>query len=102
MNNIRYIKPVSKDSYASGGSKEVSMIKLANFSGYDFDSQYGKVYYELYAINKQTTDKGLPLEYIELVTFGEVELSQDIANAWGPDDEMIFDYVLQQLGLEKL
>lgn len=102
MNNTRNIKPVTKESYASSGPKEVSMIKLANFYGYDFDSSYGKVYYELYAINKQFTDKGLPLEYIELVTFGEVELPQDIVNSWGADDEMIFDYVLQQLGLEKL
>jgi hypothetical protein len=102
MKNIRNIQPVEMLAYMGSAMRQAEYIKFVSFSGYNFSDDPGHVKYEIYAVNRPLTDLGQPLEYHELLTVGEVPLPKELVEQWSTDDEIIFDYVLNILGFEKL
>lgn len=88
--NTRNIQPVS--FWTPEGQKQASKIKLFNFHDYNFDQQdTSRVNWQLIeSINNNILDSG------------SVLIPYSIVEAWGQDDEPIFDYVITTLGLTKI
>lgn len=90
------------------------LLRIENYSGYDFYQSAGKVkyaicqYYEVVGYDAdgkwiQRTDNTdqffIAKKEIEI---GELPLTIDIINQWGADDQIIFEYVAQQINVTLL
>lgn len=94
--NYRTIEPVG--FWSPAGIKNATRITLYNFHGYNFDGTDSLVSYKLQEV-------GLDSEGEETVTSlseGSVAIPNSVVQAWGIDDEPIFDFVLEELNLEKI
>jgi hypothetical protein len=90
--NTRIIEPITV--FTTEGPKEVSLLSLVNFCGYNFLNSSGIVSYILSGlINVDGVDS-----YVEYI-HNTLEVPAEIVQQWGSDDEIIFDYVATALGL---
>ena len=89
MSNTRQIQPIS--TWTPDGEKEISVLAVSNFYDYHFDNGSGKIEYKLISVNPQV---GATEHFT-----GVVEIPSSIVQQWGADDEPIFQYVAQTLGL---
>jgi hypothetical protein len=102
MSNTRQIQPVQ--IWTATGQKEVSILALTNFFDYHFDDGSGKVNYKLIGMisNTTTDDNGniinLPASAIEYIN-STLDIPSNIIQQWGASDDIIWNYVSQQLNL---
>lgn len=90
--NTRNIQPV--EFWTPEGNQSAGEILLYNFHGYNFDGTDSVVSYKIG--NTAETGKWTSLSE------GSVKLPDEVVQAWGEDDEPIFDYVIAQLGLTEV
>lgn len=90
--NTRNIEPV--EFWTPEGNKSAGEILLYNFHGYNFDGTDSIVSYKI-----GNTDEGGKWTSL---SEGSVFLPDDIVQAWGEDDEPIFDYVIAELNLTEI
>jgi hypothetical protein len=69
------------------GVRDIKYINLIDFSGYKFDDGIGYVTYTLIGLDL--------ISYYE----NQIEIPASIIQQWGADDSIIWNYVIQQLGL---
>ena len=86
--NYRNIAPVG--FWSPEGEKEAVRIMLYNFHNYNFNGSDSYVSYKLQMEDEVSLHEG------------SVAIPDTIVQAWGEDDEPIFDYVISQLGLTKI
>lgn len=85
--NYREISPVS--FWSPEGDKIATRILLYNFHGYNFDGTNSIVSYKLQDDGEKSLSEG------------SVSLPDTLVQAWGEDDEPIFDYVISELNLTR-
>ena len=83
--NEREITPLNL--WINGVSSTATIIKLDGYSGYNFVDSPGEAHYILTDSDKNSIVQGV------------VELDWQTVADWGADDQVIFDYVAQQLNL---
>lgn len=89
--NDRQIQPINL--WVNGVSSTAEVITLDGYSGYNFVDSAGEVHYVLSSYDAATETKTSIIQ-------GVVQLSYDVVENWGTDDQPIFDYVAQQLNIE--
>ena len=90
--NKRNIEPV--EFWTPAGTKTAGEILLYNFHGYNFDGTDSLVSYKI----GNTDDDGKWNSLSE----NSVAIPDDVVQAWGEDDEPIFNYVIGYLGLTEI
>lgn len=83
--NERAIQPLN--IWQNGVSTTATIIRLDGYSGYNFVDNPGEAHYILMDEDKNSIVQGV------------VQLDWDTVADWGADDQVIFDYVAQQLNL---
>jgi len=86
------------------------ILRIDVFNGYDFHGAPGYVEYEIcdyivYLAYDEVTgapvldDQGVQMFTISKmpVASGTLDLTLELVNSWGSDDQVIFDYVIQHL-----
>ena len=103
--SIRQIEEVT--SWTAEGYKSADHIQLYNFHNYNFDSSdSSRVSYRLFLLEEQIIPgpdgepTARPVKTVLLE--GSVNIPDSVVQAWGEDDEPIFDYVIGELGLVKV
>lgn len=96
--NKRNIQPV--EFWTPAGTKTATQILLYNFHGYNFDGSDSVVSYKLGSTETVEQLDGVTDVWTSLAE-NSVSIPNEIVQAWGEDDEPIFDYVIEQLGLTK-
>jgi hypothetical protein len=89
MSNTRQIQPIQ--IWTSSGNKEINVLALTNFFDYHFDNGSGKVEYKM--INAD------PLLGATEYFIGTIDIPAFVIQQWGADDDIIWDYVANALGL---
>lgn len=90
--NSREIAPVS--FWKPEGDQIADTIVLYNFHGYNFDGSESIVSYRLGFTD--ANDKWVSLAE------SSVKIPDSVVQAWGEDDEPIFDFVIGELNLTKI
>jgi hypothetical protein len=102
--NYRTIEPV--EFWSPTGTNSATRILLYNFHGYNFDGTDSYVSYKLLAVTvvTDTDEEGNEVErdVTKSLSEGSVGVPDEVVQVWGVDDEPIFDYVIDQLNLEKV
>ena len=91
MSNTIKIKPFQV--WTSNGLSNIDCLAISNFFDYNFDNCGGKIEYKLII----TDDENGATEFIK----DTLEIPSEIVQQWGEDDSIIFDYVINKLGLER-
>lgn len=86
---------VTFDIWKEGVFHPVNVLKLSVYMGYDFIASPGQVHYDL--IHHEVDVDGSIFE--EVVAHGYVPLTFALVQQWGADDQIIFDYVAQELSI---
>lgn len=88
-----------------------TLLRVVSFDGYDFAGNPGHVNYELceYQHRLWWYADGTPVEDgngVQAYTFskvvyesGTLPLTTAVVNAWGADDQLIFDFIIAELAL---
>lgn len=79
---------------ANGQAVQVNAIKFTNFCGYDFSGGVGG--YAEFALGNYDGFNFIPYSN------DNCNLPYSVVSAWGTDDSIIFDYVIQQKGFIKI
>jgi hypothetical protein len=88
MSNTRNITPIT--AWTPNGQQTVTMFSLTDFFNYGFlPFCEGTVTYRLFNTEGYSA--------IELIV-GQLQIPSEIVQQWGADDNIIFNYVAQQLG----
>jgi len=88
MTNTRKITPIS--AWTSLGQQTVNMFSLTDFFNYGFlPFCEGTVTYRLFNTEGESA--------VELIV-SQLQIPSEIVQQWGSDDNIIFNYVAQQLG----
>lgn len=78
-------------------------VRIDKYADYDFASKPGYVEYSVCSYNIEyypQPDGSNPYIIFKPVLYsGTLELTLQIVNQWGADDQIVFDYVIQQLNL---
>lgn len=90
--NARKVQPVT--FWSPEGSKEADTLLLYNFHGYDFNGTNSMVSYKL-GVNETIGEQ----EKFVSLSEGSVSIPDSVVQAWGEDDEPIFNYVVDKLNL---
>lgn len=103
MTNTRNIQPFEIQTL--NGAKIATIFSLTNFHGYNFDNSHAFATYKLIGmeIAGSTTDENgnvydLPQSAIEYLQ-NEIVIPSAIISQWGASDDIVFNYVAEQLGL---
>jgi hypothetical protein len=104
MRNTRQIETLK--IWTPTGEKDVHLLALTNFYDYHFDNGNGKVEYKLIAMESSgsSVDENgniiqSPPSAIEYVT-SRLEIPSEVIQQWGASDDIIWNYVAEQLNLE--
>lgn len=94
--NKREIQPVQ--FWTPDGVKQANMIELFNFHDYNFNQE------DTSRVNWNLLEGVLAGETqsFNILDSGSVLIPYSIVESWGQDDEPIFNYVIQTLGLTKV
>ncbi len=76
--------------WSAEGQMPANKLKFISFYGYEFNDGAGYIDYQLLNAND------------EIVYNATLIIPENIVQQWGNDDEVIWNYVLQTLGLIKL
>lgn len=89
------------------------VLRIDNFESYDFKGDPGHVHYTIidYVVELGFDDvTGLPIPdgnggqaftiFKYPIQSGSLPLTSSVVNQWGADDQVIFDYVVQELQLK--
>jgi hypothetical protein len=88
MSNTRKITPIT--AWTPTGQQTVTMFSLTDFFNYGFlPDCTGTVQYRLFNTQNESA--------VELIV-SYLQIPSEIVQKWGADDNIIFDYVAQQLG----
>lgn len=91
--NVKTIKKVV--FWKPEGKMNADTLMLYNFHGYNFNGEASFVSYRLGQANESFATGLMPLFE------GTIQLPDEIVQQWGEDDNPIFDYVMNQLGLQE-
>jgi len=91
--NTKIIEPVSV--WTMNGPKNATILSLANFFNYHFDEGAGTVEYLLLGMESIGENPESAVEYYK----ANLEIPSSVIQQWGADDSIIWNYVIQQLGL---
>lgn len=102
MINTRKINPIN--FWSKDGDKLADTILLYNFHGYNFDGTTSWVSYKLGTI--EVTEQETEGEVVRTERFisyfeGSIPMPNTVVQAWGQEDEPIFDFVISELNLTK-
>lgn len=88
----------------------VTIIRLIGFTDYDFNSNPGIVHYELVDYKEvlgfnQTTGEPILNQdgtqafsiFKTIIDKQFMPLTWEVVNAWGSDDQVVFDYIIENL-----
>jgi len=92
--NTRNIQPTTL--WTPSGEKQATILSLYNFSDYHFDDGGGKVSYKL--IGMEAPEVGQPEVAVDYYS-GVVDIPASIIQQWGASDDVIWNYVSNQLNL---
>jgi hypothetical protein len=93
MNN-RQIQPITS-WFPNSGDVTIDTLSLTDFYHYHFDNGGGKVSYSLSGTDLVTQS---PINYYS----DTMDVPSSVIQQWGADDDVIWDYVAQTLGLTLL
>lgn len=93
MANTRQIEPVSV--WSPNGQTDAIYLGLINFFDYHFDNGGGTATYSL--IGMQDNGDGIPTA-VDLY-IANINIPSSVIQAWGENDDIIFEYVATTLGL---
>lgn len=101
--------------YLEQNERQISsthLLRIENYINYNFSNNPGYVEYtickyeEVLCWDEITGDPILAQDNTQAYLIykwpegtGTLDLTLDIVNQWGADDQIIFDYVIQELGL---
>ena len=88
--NDRAIQPLNL--WINGTSSTAEIITLDGYSGYNFVDNPGEAHYVLSSYDAATDTKTSIMQ-------GVVQLDWVTVEAWGADDQLIFNYVAAQLNI---
>lgn len=96
-NNAREITSIN--IWVNGINKQADVLTADNYFGYDFNGSVGEVFYSLQKYEIGTNADGNMFTMLIPIISGKVQLTTDVVNNWGSDDQIIFNYLAQQLNL---
>lgn len=100
--NTRQITPTQ--IWAPSGIKNATILSLYNFSEYHFDNGGGKVAYKLIGMEPviTTNDEGTQISTPIAVDYyvGIVDIPSNVVQQWGESDDVIWNYVAEQLNIQ--
>ena len=88
-----------------------TLLRVVTFEGYDFAGNPGHIHWQVCTYTERLWyyADGTPVEDgngVQAYTFSKVvkaegllELTTQVVNQWGADDQLIFDYIVAALGL---
>lgn len=85
QNNEREISPIN--TWVNGMVKSGNILMINAFISYDFLGGTSLISYSIVNESRQA------------IAGGDVNIPFSVVNQWGADDQIIFDYVAQQLNL---
>ena len=94
--NTRQIQP---KSVWLDGEKTATILALANFTDYHFDGGSGKVHYRLVGMEERINEDGhysVAADYYS----GIVEVPSEVINQWGSSDDVIWNFVANELNIQ--
>jgi len=101
--NTRIIEP--KTIWTPSGEKTAIIFALTNFTNYRFDNGPGLVSYKLTGMESPGTSIDENGEIVAMPEsafdyfMGTMEIPANVIQQWGESDDIIFNYVANQLGL---
>lgn len=95
--NAREIESVNL--WVSGVQKTADVITMDNYVGYDFRGTPGQIYYTLNEYSEKTEEDGSVRSILTPLVDGKIFLTTEVADSWGQDDQVIFDFVTSQLNI---
>ena len=78
--------------WLNGVTSTAVILNLDGYSGYNFLDSYGSVHWNLVAWDAVTDEK-------TNIISGVTPLDENTVENWGSSDQIVFDYVAQQLNL---
>lgn len=90
MTNTREIQP--KQIWTNLGEKNATHLALTNFFNYHFDNGGGTIVYKFFGM------EGNPESAYDYF-IGELNIPSEIIQQWGESDDIIFNYVAEQLNI---
>jgi hypothetical protein len=77
-----------------------TLLRINVYEGYDFDNQPGHIHYEICEYQYTLWYQPDGYTYAKpVIESGTLPLTLQLVSQWGADDQPIFDYVMQELGL---
>lgn len=92
--NTKNIQP--KSVWTSNGEKQATMLALVNFYDYNFDGGDGTVVYRLIGVK----DNGDQAPSADDLFTGSINIPSSVVSQWGESDQVIWDYVCNQLNIQ--
>jgi hypothetical protein len=89
MSNTIKIKEIK--TWGPTGEKSIDYLGLSNFNSYNFDNSGGKVEYKLIGVDE--------IDGATDYFTGVVDIPSEVIVNWGTDDNIIFEYVANALGV---
>jgi len=87
----KQIEPI-QSWFPNSGDVIINALSLTDFYHYHFDNGGGKVSYSLSGVDVITQSE---INYYS----DTIDVPSSVIQQWGTDDTVIWDYVMQQLGL---
>lgn len=96
--NARQIQSIN--TWKDGQSITIDYLTLTNYVQYDFKGNQGEVYYSL-SIKKDILDDDGNIADVQMIPIlsGTIQLTDSVTTQWGQDDQVIFNYVANQLNI---
>ena len=94
--NTRQIQP---KSVWADGEKTANILALSNFTNYHFDGGSGKVHYTLAGMEDRITESDSYQVAVDYYS-GIVDIPADVINQWGSSDEVIWNFVANELNIQ--
>ena len=77
------------------------LLRINLFEGYDFNTTAGHISYEICKYENVMWYEPDGYTYAKpVIDSGALPLTLELVSQWGSDDQPIFDYVMQELGLQ--
>lgn len=98
--NSKNIKTVN--FWTANGIKKANQILLYNFHNYNFDGTPSSVSYKLGFTEQILNEDETTIDRFVSLSEGSVIIPDEVVQTWGSDDEPIFTYTIQELGLTEI
>jgi hypothetical protein len=75
-----------------------TIVRIDNYLGYNFIDNGGIVEFTICEYIEQYAPDGIEFTYIKIPLYSDaIDLPFSLVNQWGASDEIIFDYVIDQV-----